>query len=167
MLPTQECFGAAYPVDPEVELGLVVQHELVRRDGVPELADQREALGAEMREVGGVLEHGLVCFLGGVHREIRALEEVVDLGAVRRPERDPDARFRAHGNAGDVDVGGQRLLHAFEDDARARGIDAGEDEPELVASEPGEGVAGAEHLADGVRRCGRGTSRRCGGRGSR
>ena len=124
VLPAQQRLDAAHPVGAQVELRLVVQDELVGADGVAQLAHEREPLRAEVREVGRVLEHRLVRLLGRVHREVGALEEVVDLGAVGRPERDADAGFRADRHARHVDVGREGALHPVEHDPRARGIDA-------------------------------------------
>ena len=52
MLPSQQGLDAHDAVGLEIELGLVVQHELVGGDGVAQLADQRESRRAEVREVG-------------------------------------------------------------------------------------------------------------------
>ena len=120
VLPAQQRLDAVHAVGTQVELRLVVQHELVGADGVAELAHEREPLRTEVREVGRVLEHRLVRLLRRVHREVGALEEIVDLGAVGRPEGDADAGLGADRHARHVDVGRERALHAVEHDPRAR-----------------------------------------------
>ncbi len=167
VLPPQQRLDAHDPVGLELELGLVVQHELVGADRVAELADQREPGRAEVRKVGGVLEDRLVRLLGRVHREVGPLEQLGDLGAVDRPERDADARLRAHGDAGDVDVGREHLQHPLEDRAGGRRVDTGQHEAELVAARGGRPCRPGATLPRCGPRCGRGSRRRCGVRACR
>ena len=89
--------------------------------------------------------------LGRVHREVGALEQIGDLGAVDRPERDADARLRADRHPRDVDVGRERVQHAVEDRPGVLGVDTGQNEPEFVPAQASDRVTRPQDLGE-VRR---------------
>ena len=136
----------------EVDLRLVVQDELVALDALAELAEQGEAarrglllLGREQRVAGAGA-------LGVVHREVGAAEQVVDVVAVERDERDADARLHVDDVTVDDEGRLERLLDRPDDARGARQVGGRRrQDPELVAAEPRHRVAVAQAVDRAVR----------------
>ena len=75
----------------QVDFRLVDDAQLVARDRVPEIAHQREPLGAVAIELGRVDDAAGAIFLGDVHRDVGALHEHFGFGAMLGRDRDADA----------------------------------------------------------------------------
>ena len=134
----------------KLDLRLVVQDELVRGDRPPELADERKASGAEVPELLAVLDDTGAGLLGGVHREVRALQELVHRR--RRASgytANPMLASALTGMPPSSISDGERRLHPIQHLAGRPGV-AFEHETELVAAEPGDGVARSNRLLQGV-----------------
>ena len=96
----------------QIDLGLVVEHQLLVLDGGAQLVDEHEAVAAVV-DVGLVdLERSLP-ELGAVHRHVGAAHEPDAVGGVGRGDGDADARadVHAHGveHEGLLDECGQAL----------------------------------------------------------
>ena len=134
----------------EVVDGLVVEPELVLGQRAPQPRGERQAAVA----VAGVLRvEGIrvaAGALGLVHRGVGVLEQLSGDDAVVRADRDADRGSEPE--LGSVehervvergqDLGGHRL--------GAGRLDAGADQHELVAAQPGQQVAGAGDVADAL-----------------
>ena len=86
--------------------------------------------------------------LGVVHRDVRAADQRADVRPVVGRQRDADARAELDGDAADL----ERALERVEQPERelGRGAAVGQvaqQHGELVAAEPGQGVAAAQRLA--------------------
>ncbi len=131
----------------EVDLRLVVEHELVRIDRAAQLLLERRLahdLRAELGAVELVLPPALV--LRVIERGVGALDQRCDLGSVIREERDADAARVPHALARD----GDRIRDEIEDAPRdlLDGLERREarhQDRELVAAE-------ARHLGQHGRR---------------
>ena len=119
----------------QVDFRLVDNAQLVARNGVPEIAHQREALGAVAIELRRIDHAAGAIFLGDVHRDVGALHEHFGLGAMLGRDRNADAAVHVEVQPFD----GERLLHGRNQLARGQlgaGLsDAGQHDGELVAAE--------------------------------
>ena len=146
MLPAHECLQGADPIARRARLRLVVQHQLPVGDGVAQLGHQAEAGGVVLVEVGPVLEHAGALGLGGIHGHLGVLEEGVDVGIGLRRDDEADAGRHREGQAAHVHLGGDDLSQPQQ---RLLGVaDVAQDEAELVAAQPRDGVPGAHVGAD-------------------
>src|SRR3954447_20873409 len=100
------------------------------------LAPQRRAVVVERATGAGAL--------GGVHRHVRVLDELVDVLAVLGTERDSHACHHLEEVVVHHERAGQAVLNPFDEDGCAGSVHVGEQEPELVAAEPRDGVAGPD-----------------------
>ena len=94
----------------QVDLRLVDHAQLIARDGVPEVAHQRQAFGTVPVELRRIDDGARAIFLRHIHRHVGTLHEHFGLGAVLG--RDGDAHA-----AMDVEVQAlnrERLLHGGE-----------------------------------------------------
>ena len=147
MLPARERLDAGDRARADVELGLVVQHELAVANRARQLREQLEArrvVAVELLVVEGMRRSGL---LGHVHRDIGALQEHVDVAAVRGEARHADAGLDVERQA----IGLERQLERGED-ALERLVEIGrglgklaDEDAELVAAQPRDRVAAAQH----------------------
>ncbi len=146
MLPAHERLDAGELAGVDVELGLVVQHELALANRARQLGQQLEArrvVAVELLVVHGMRQPGL---LGHVHGDIGALQQRVDVAAVRGEARHADAGLDVERQA----IGLERQLQRGEDALEGlvevvRGLRQLPDEDaELVAAEARDGVAAAQ-----------------------
>ena len=153
MAPAHQRFAAGDPVVLQVETGLVIDLEAAVGDGLAQI-DLQHAARADLRvhvrfeEAMGAAAGGL----GGVHRQIRVLQDLVEVGAVLRRQRDADRGVGGHLMAEAFIGRADRLEDAVDevgDVGRAR--HAGLHDGEFVAAEPGHeiGPADASAEADG------------------
>jgi hypothetical protein len=130
-----------------------VDDQLSAVDGVPQLAGHRQA--RDGRVVHLRREHGvapLAGCLGLVEREVRVAHQVLGRLALVADD-DADAGAGRHLGAVDVHGLGQHLDEAPGDLlAVRRRLDVLEQDGELVATQPGSGVALAQHGADALGR---------------
>ncbi len=145
MLPAHERLEARVAAEVEVDDRLVVQDQFLVLDRALELLAAVEAGDGVGVQVGGedraaVRARGL----GGVHREVGVAQQVVaGVGA-----RDPDARAQVQALALEHH---RRREHAEQaGDERLGLIGPGGEDGELVAAEAGDGVAGAQCVAQAV-----------------
>ena len=169
VLPAQQRLGALDPLALQRVLGLEVQEELV---GDLQRPAQVAEHGQPVRR-GGVLlgleDHGLALErLRGVHRDVGVAEQVLGLGAVPRRQRDAHAGLDVEDDVVDVERLVQRRAQPLGDElGLADAVDGREQDGELVAAEPGDRVAVAEHRLHARARPGRGACRRRCGRACR
>ena len=170
MLPTQESFDAFDGSVAEIELGLVVEDELALVERASQLADQLEAALVVAVVLGPVVGMAGPGLFGLVESDIGVLEELVCAVGIGRVAGDADARLGAERKPFDQEGLLQELFDPFEG-AGARSLDAlpagREEDPELVAAEPGERVGVAEPSAQRPGEPPGGAGRRDGGRGCR
>ena len=149
MLPAHQRLDAENLPRLQVDLRLVDDAQLVARDGVPEIAHQREPLGAVAIELRRVDDAAGSIFLRDVHRHVGALHQHFGLGAVLGRDRDADAAVHVEVEPFD----GERLLHGGNQLARgqlgARLPDARQHHGELVAAEARDGIATRAGLSAG------------------
>ena len=82
MLPADEPLGGDRAAEPELDLRLVVEHQLVVGERAAQVGGEHEPLGAVVVVLCAVGHERVVARLGAVHRDVRALEQRVDVGAV-------------------------------------------------------------------------------------
>ena len=144
MLPAHQRLDAENLARLQVDFRLVDDAQLVARDRVPEIAHQREALGAVAIELGRIDDAAGAIFLGDVHRDVGALHEHFGFGAMLGRNRDADAAVHVEVQPFD----GERLLHGRNQLARGElgaGLsDAGQHDRELVAAEARDGIRFAQ-----------------------
>ena len=133
-------------------LRLVVQHELVGADGPTQLTDERQLARVVAVVAGVVAHHRRRARLGDVERNVRVLQQRLDVGAVPRRHREPDARVQGERQPADFDLSLQQPEEALQ-----RGPDVvtvratGEHHAELVAAEAGDRVSPSYRCAQAVR----------------
>jgi len=146
--PAQQHLGAHDLPAAQVDLRLVVQDELAALERRAQVAGEREPLDAVAVELERVALDAGAPLLGLVHRDVGALHEHVDVLAVLRERGDPDAGAQLQAHAGDVERLCDRAAHG-RGDRRAlhRALDRAQQDRELVAAKPSDGVLLAEQLA--------------------
>ena len=137
-----------------VDLGLVVEYQLLAWNGVAQVRFQRGPfqhghLHGGIEEAQGIASHRL----GFVHGQVRLLEQIVDAGQIAHEERRADTRGAAVSNlvepvglaqflqylvADDIDLG-RRLFRIH--------MQVRQHDDELIAAQAGHGVA-CTHAAD-------------------
>ena len=152
-LPAHECLDPGDLAGPQVDLGLVVEPELVARERPPEVVVEGEPLGGAQSHA--VLED-LVAVLAPpfrlVHRHVRVAQQVLaprGTPVPTPPERDPDARRRVEVppcNAHRRVEGGRDPGRHRPDLLRAGGVL--QEHGELVAPEPGRRISRLEGRSD-------------------
>ena len=110
--PAQQHLGAGDHVGAQVDLGLVVQDELLALERRAQVAGQRQALDAVAVELGHVALDAGPALLGLVHGDVGALHEHVDVLAVLGVGGDADAGAELQAHAGHVEVRGDGAPHA-------------------------------------------------------
>ena len=103
MAPAHQRLAAGDPVVLQAETRLVIDLEAAIGDGLAQV-DFQHAAGADLRVHVGLEEAigAAAGGLGGVHRQIGVLQDLVEVGAVLRRQRDADAG-----------VGGDLMAEAF------------------------------------------------------
>ena len=152
VLPADERLDRVDAAVAEPGLGLVVQHELARVDGLAQLGGQGEV--RRVVEVLGevVAQDAGVPRLRGVHRDLGALEQLVDVRPVLARHDVADGRVDGQGEPVHVHLAPDGLAEAPQ---RARGVGAvAQHEAELVAAQPRDRVVGAELVREPRRELG-------------
>ena len=165
--------SASTPVTGDVtgrqgDLGLVVQLELARVQGSAQRCEQAEPVG-RVAVAGGVvhLDAG-VLLLGQVHRDVGAMHELFDVGAVVGVDRDPDARLELEQHVLELERLDERVAHPTGDVGGVRcRRQLRHDDGELVAAQAGDEVVLAAAPLGCAARPSRAAGRRRGGRGCR
>nr|WP_255600999.1 hypothetical protein [Blastococcus sp. LR1] len=148
VLPAQQRLDALDPLAVQGELGLVVQEELV-------VAVQRPAQVTEdgqPRGSGHVVlrredDGAGLALLRHVQSDVGRAQERLAVGAVPRGDRDADADLDVERHARDVEGPVQRLAQPLRDRLGLRhAVDGRQQDGELVAAEPGHGVAVPQDL---------------------
>jgi hypothetical protein len=136
-LPAQQRLGADDLPLGDVDLGLIVELELVVLDRAAQVAfDERLPLGADDHVLGKELMRAAVLTLGVVERDVRVLGQRLHVVAVLRVDRDADAARGAHRLAGQLHALRGQLEDALCDPARIlRREDLRYQECKLVAAE--------------------------------
>ena len=144
VLPAHQRLGAEDGAGLDVDLRLVVQDELAVHERGVEVLDRLEPGAVGLVELGLVELDARVGVLGGVHRDVRAPQQVGDLHA--RVVVLGHARARVDAHPGAVDD--ERLHEPVEDPrgdlASVVGRAERDQERELVAAQPDEQV-GVDH----------------------
>ena len=94
VLPAHQRLGADQPAARQRDLRLQVEAQLVALDGLAQLGQQRQRLRAGASIAGRRPAAPLRAALGGVHRDLGAVEQRVGVVGVLRPAGDADARAR-------------------------------------------------------------------------
>jgi hypothetical protein len=146
--PAQKGLGAHHAPGPGLHDGLVLEGELAQADRLAQAALEGQPLLGLRVHVRLVEVEGVAALLlGAVHRDVRALEQRLHVGAVLRVEGDAGA-------GGDVELAPvemeglpQHLAQLAGHDHRVLGVaDRLQQHGELVSPQPGQGVALA-HVA--------------------
>ena len=147
VLPAHEGLHADDAAAAQRDLGLEVQDELVVVEGAAQLAQELEALGRVGVARGRVGLDVRAGALGLVHGDVGVAQQGRDVLAVVGLERDADRGAELDGDAAHVERERQGAVQAGGHlaDGTAMGQD-GQD-GELVASEAGQDVVAAQHLA--------------------
>ena len=149
--PAQQHLGARHRIGAQVDLGLVVQHELLALERRAQVAGQGQALHAVAVELGDVALDPGAPLLGLVHGDVGALHEHVDVLAVLGEGRDADAGAELQAHAGDVEVLGDGAPDGGRDgDAGGRRLDRAQEDRELVAAEARDGVVLAQQAREAL-----------------
>ena len=146
--PADQRLGAGHASRLDLDLGLVVQHQLVAVDGMTQLADQRQPRRRVAVGVGRVHAVARTGPLGHVHGDVRMTHQEVGVTAVLRIHRDPDRGADVDGLALDHEGRVQRVQQLAGDvGGGVGGFHAAEQECELVAAQPGHRVGAAQLAA--------------------
>ena len=141
MIPAQEGFESSERLGLDVNDGLVVQAELLGLQCVRQLNFVVEAPDGALSE--RVVEYDDLCLaasFGAVHGNVGVSQERLDRTVVGG-ERDTDARRHGKGDIGDVKGEPQHFEEPSRDIASVvRRGDVLEQDGELVAAEPGDGI---------------------------
>ena len=145
MTPAHQGFHADQPPRSQIELGLILQEQLVVLDRLGQLA--RDLHFAPQLLGHGVLEEGMGAapgFLGLVECDIGARDEIVDVVALRVRDQDADAGVDADPVVADQEF----LLQGFDDLAGQRAgladlVDMALQQREFVAAETRQDVGAA------------------------
>ena len=148
--PTQKGFHARDPAGGQVDLGLVVEGELVVFEGVAEVFFELKAVG-DLGLQGRAIDVKATAAgdLGFVHGGVGVVEEAGAICGVVWEEAETDAGGNADLEFSDFDRGGQggehflaAMLGLF------RGLAVGDEDDELVAADAGEEVGGADEALE-------------------
>ena len=133
---------------------LVDHLEPVAGDGPAQIVLEAEAVAhARVHRLVEHLVARLAARLGVIHRRVGVAHHFVGIVVVRRPERDADARGREHLAAADRERQAERFLDPERDGVGLRVVvQAAEQDGELVAAEPRDGVAGTQAGLEAARR---------------
>jgi hypothetical protein len=150
VLPADERLHADHAAAAQRDLGLEVQDEFVVVEGVPQLAQELEALGRVGVARGGVGLDVRSRALGLVHRHVGVAQERRDVLAVVGLQRDADRGAELDGDAADVEGEGEGAVQAG--GHLADGATVGQDgqDRELVPAEAGQDVVAAQQLVQAL-----------------
>ena len=142
MAPAHQRFAAGDAVVLQAEARLVVDLEAAVRDRLAQIQLQRAArpdlrVHVRLEEAIGAPAGGL----GRIHRQIGVLQDLVEIGAVLRRQRDADRGIRGDLMAEALVGRADRLEDAVDEIDHLGGIaDAGLHDGELVAAEAGDEI---------------------------
>ena len=150
--PAQQRLDAEHRPVGEADLGLVVDHELAVLERLPQPALQHQPLERRRVHVVGVeLVVVAALLLRARQRVVGVLDQRVGVVAVVREQRDADAGAGGQLVRVDLQRRPQRLQHLLRHPRRGLGpVGAEQQQHELVAAEPGHGVALAQGLHEAV-----------------
>ena len=142
MVPADQRLDPGEVVGAELDLGLVVQLELVAGEGEAQVALERLARLQPGVHAGLEEAEGVAAFLlGAIERDVGVLQQPARDRAVERDQRDADAGGDQHLVAVEVERRGERLEHAAAELLRAVGLlETDLDDRELVAADAGDGI---------------------------
>mmetsp|Transcript_6689 Transcript_6689/g.27999 ORF Transcript_6689/g.27999 Transcript_6689/m.27999 type:complete len:689 (+) Transcript_6689:1417-3483(+) len=138
VLPAHQRLGADDAALLQVDLGLQVQAQLVGLDRMAQLGQQRQRLLAACVQLGVIDQAAALLGLGGIHGQLGAAQQQVDVLAMLGKQGDADAGAQVDGFVVDL----QRLLEVLQDgQGRLAGgarVGLGQQHRELVARQPRE-----------------------------
>ena len=152
MLPAHQRLDRVHPVGGQVELRLVVQHELAVDDRAPQVEREPQALDGVPVVPRGVDGAALARLLGQVHRDVGAAQERRGVVAVLGRDGDADADVGGELVALDGDRLVQRLQQVAGGGDRLGLPGARQQHRELVAAEPRQGVLRPQRRGEPARR---------------
>ena len=151
VLPANERLDAVHLAGAEVELRLVVQHELVALEGQAQLLLHHERVRGVLLARGLVDDDAGGAVLALVHRGVRVLQQLLERLGVVGVEADAEARLDAQLHTLDHDLLGQLAAHAGEQRHGAGAVGGpGQHDAELVAAESRDGVVGAQGAVEAL-----------------
>lgn len=139
--PADQSFAADHPVAANVDLGLVIQFQLVAFDGSAQAVFHRQFVeGGHVQRFAEELVVVVAVFAGVVHREFAVLDETVFVHAVAGVDRDADIDAQEQFRGFDR----KRLLHDLKDalgdfDAVAGVLNPVQQHGKGTAAQPGYG----------------------------
>jgi hypothetical protein len=150
MAPAQQCFGADHGTAGQVDLGLEVQLELPGRQCAPQRTFQRQALEGVRVHVRRVETHPVAADgLGAVHGDLGVLDQGVGVGAVGRPGRHPGTAAEHQRLPLELQRQRHRVAHLLHPRGGLALVGAaGQHQHEVVAADPGRGVARTQRADD-------------------
>ncbi len=150
--PAQQRLGADDAAVAQVDLRLVVDHELVALDRAPQLALEHQPLDRRRVHLLRIEGEGIAAvLLRVIHGGIGIADQVDDIVGIARAEGDADTHGQEHfllvdvkSRAGGIQHGARQLRHLF---ARLIGVGAQpvDEQRELVAREAAEHGFAAQH----------------------
>ena len=150
MVPADQGLDTGEAPGRELELRLVVQHELAPLQSLAQLALEPAARLRLL--VHGRLEQAKAVAalrLGAIKGEVGVLEQYVRVWPVLREQGDADAGGDMHLVAIELERGGERAQDLGRQGRGVGGLrELGLHQRELVAAEPGQGVAGPDRARD-------------------
>jgi len=142
--PADECLATGEGPGSEIDLGLVMQHELSLPEGPPEAGFNKQAAHCVAVHVGReeLVLVAAAC-LGVVHRSVRVLQHGIHTGAVIGIDADADAQGHMQFVLANALWLGKRDEQLFRDQGSIlRLLDFGEKDHELVTALAAYGVRG-------------------------
>ena len=143
MGPAEQTFDGDDLAGPQIELRLVVQHELMFVDRGTQFFQQQQPVSA-LVEVRLVDRKRNAAQLGPVHRDIRAPQQAGAVGGISGRKRDADARADAGAHRIQDEGLGQPVRQPLGDRGGVVGVCVHEHHDELVTSQPDKQVGLAQ-----------------------
>ena len=141
MLPAHQRFRLHDRTGADVDLRLVVKHQLVRIDRMTQLAHEGKAPGAVLVQLGIVGHAPALLLLGDVHGHVGPLQKGVGIRSVIGENGNADARLNIQLEPFEPERRLQRLADlAAQIGGIIRRRDPVQKHRELVTAEPGHGV---------------------------
>ena len=135
MGPAEQALDGDDLAGPQIELGLVVHHELTLVDCCAQFVQEQQPVPAfvEVRLVDG---EGSAGQLGPVHRDVRAPQEAGRIGGISGRQRDADARADVDPYRVKDKGFGQPVRQSLGDRGGIVGVSVHEHDDKLVTPEP-------------------------------
>ena len=146
MVPPDQGLRAHDPAVAQVHLGLQEDDEFVPVEGGPQLLHgaQPVAAGGARDGVGDVDLHAVAGALGAVHRDVGAVQQLLDGRRRCRGGGDTDADPDVQPDAGHRERRVQQVAQPLGERARLVRLGGRHQDGELVAAEPGQDVVGTQ-----------------------